>query len=216
MNCNTFVMGLPYLYWSKCKSTIHKDNGIMSHEEQCNQIVNNQTCLFSCWDYPRDLGQINLVFHTYPRLDPRSLFPRDPPPRLWPAITFYPESSYRSRARPARSRAVWFAHTRGCGGSAHGAGSALALTWGRGRRLWQWMCWGHMFTMMGERGKWSRSGSLNTVSFENELAKYKRYFRRFSRVHVGGLCIVVIWMDLLVWCVCDVVAFKDSCLIFLI
>lgn len=51
---------------------------------------------------------------------------------------------------------------RGCGELADRAAKVLALTEGSGRRLWQWMCWGHMFTML--EGKKNGSEQLHSGS----------------------------------------------------
>lgn len=53
----------------------------------------------------------------------RSSVSPDSPPLHWPALTFYPESSYR----PPLSRVVWFVGDRGCGGAAAGTLTVLAL-----------------------------------------------------------------------------------------
>lgn len=145
-------------------------------------------CLFCFWDYPDYLWQINLVLDTYQPLLPS---PSDTPPPLWPTITFYPESSYRTgdRAGSERSHLIG-AHSgmRRCG----------RRDWdGIGSDLRQWeetltmnVLRTHVYNDGGERGNWSCSGALTTVSFWSDQIQ-RDILITFHRACKRGFCLSV-------------------------
>lgn len=101
----------------------------------------------------------------------RSSVPPDSPRLHWPALTFYPESSYR----PLLSRVAWFVQDRGCGGAAAGTLTVLALIEALGGGFDNDFAENSCLQWWGGRGGEEAGAALN--EFVNEGSKIRWPFR---------------------------------------